>query len=509
MVFVALRLPSIVEPPTLADEGTYADIGWALDHGAVLYRDVWGHYTPGAYWLGAAINLVSSTVLAFHLVLAAVVTLTAFAVWRFCRRFASPTVAWMATMAFIVIASLPTFEGDVLYVETVGALLATWAVVIVTRRARLGMTGALAAGALAAGAVLFKVTFVADGVVIASLPAVVAIASGRRPGRTELRAAAAVVTGGLALLAVAATGLWLGGSMPGLLDVLTNQDERYLQFTTNGGAAVVAGGSGRFLLVLAVVRVAVVLLVGALLAWRLARRRHLAAAVGVWWLTWDLAAVVLSGSGLAHYAQQMAPALCVCAALLVQQLWRRLRAGALLGAAATTLVAWTVCVAALVTPTAEASAVVRQHIGDFASAIVSPRQVIHVVGRGWERVAGVITPDAYSLSFGSQPALVARTVAVIDAHSVRGDRVFVWGRLPWAYTLSGRMPAGRYTSLNSSYALDPGAMPLLVRQLRAHPPAVLVQLEPLPPAVTSLLHALGYRPLAAGGAVAWVAPGGR
>jgi len=46
-VFLVLRLPSLIEPPTFNDEGTYSDIGWALDHGAVLYRDVWGHYTPG------------------------------------------------------------------------------------------------------------------------------------------------------------------------------------------------------------------------------------------------------------------------------------------------------------------------------------------------------------------------------------------------------------------------------------------------------------------------------
>ena len=82
-------MPSLVEPPTFNDEGTYSDIGWALDHGAVLYRDVWGHYTPGVYWLGAAINLVNTSVLAFHLVLAAAVALTAFGIWLFCRRFSS------------------------------------------------------------------------------------------------------------------------------------------------------------------------------------------------------------------------------------------------------------------------------------------------------------------------------------------------------------------------------------------------------------------------------------
>src|SRR5579872_1359614 len=89
VVFVAMRVPSLVEPPTFNDEGTYSDIGWALDHGAVLYRDVWGHYPPGVYWLGAAINLVNTSVLAFHLVLSAAVALTGWGIWVLCRRLAS------------------------------------------------------------------------------------------------------------------------------------------------------------------------------------------------------------------------------------------------------------------------------------------------------------------------------------------------------------------------------------------------------------------------------------
>ena len=105
---VALRLPSLVEPPTFNDEGTYSDIGWALDHGAVLYRDVWGHYTPGIYWIGAAINLVNTSVLAFHLVLAAAVAVTALGIWLLCRRFTSITTAWAATLGFVILSSLPT-----------------------------------------------------------------------------------------------------------------------------------------------------------------------------------------------------------------------------------------------------------------------------------------------------------------------------------------------------------------------------------------------------------------
>ena len=34
LVLVVLRAPSLIEPAQFSDEGTYADIGFAVDHGA-------------------------------------------------------------------------------------------------------------------------------------------------------------------------------------------------------------------------------------------------------------------------------------------------------------------------------------------------------------------------------------------------------------------------------------------------------------------------------------------
>ncbi len=513
-VFIALRLPSLIEPPTFNDEGTYADIGWALDHGAVLYRDVWGHYTPGIYWLGAAINLVHTSVLAFHVALAATVALAAVGVWLFCRRFASETVAWVATLGFVVLASLPTLNGDVLYVEVVGAVLVVAAVLLVARE-RVPAGAAILAGLLLALSAVFKVTFAADAVAVATIPVVLAVASGRKPGVREARTVSLVAGGGLILLGAVAAALWLGGSLPGLLDVVTHQDEAYLQSVSGGGAAAGApsGSVSSVLMLMTVTRILLVLGVGTAITWWLARRRRVGASVAAWWLTWDLAAVVVSGLGLAHYVQQMEPALCICAALLIDRLVGRIRFRELAVAAVTALSAWAVCVVALVGPTVEASAVVSQPVTSFVASIVSPHEIAHQLGRGWERVLGLITPSSYEASFGSQPSLVKESVSVIDAHSGAADRVYVWGRLPWVYALSKRLPAGRYTSLNSSYTLDPGAQPLLIAELRAGPPVVLVALDPLPREITTLLRTKHYRALAPhpgeGAGVTWVAPTSR
>lgn len=511
VVFALLRLPSLVEPPTFNDEGTYADIGWALDHGAVLYRDVWGHYTPGVYWFGAAINLLHTSVLAVHLALAVAIAATGLGIWAFCRRFASAPVAWAATMAFVIVSSLPILQGDVLYVEVLGAMLVVGAVLLVARGTRVSAGAAVMAGVVVAGAMLFKVTFAADAVAVATIPAVVAVASGRRPGRAEARAVALVAAGALLVLGTAAVALWRGGSLPGLVDVLTHQDETYLQSVSGGGAAggiAPVAGVASTLLLMTVTRILVVLVLGTAITWWLARRGHVGASIAAWWLTWGMAAVVVSTLGLAHYAQQMEPALCVCAAMLAALLIHRVTARDAVVAGVASVAAWGVCAIALIAPTAEAATVVPQPLSTFVASIVSAREVTHYLGRGWERVLGVISPASYEASFGPEPALVHRTVSVIDAHSRPADHVFVWGRVPWVYALSARFPAGRYTSLNSSYTLDPGARPLLIGELRADPPAVLVAIEPLPPEVTSLLLQKHYRrlPGRGDGEVVWVAP---
>jgi hypothetical protein len=167
-----------------------------------------------------------------------------------------------------------------------------------------------------------------------------------------------------------------------------------------------------------------------------------------------------------------------------------------------------VAVGALIGPTAEASLVVHQKLSTFVTSIVSPHVVTHYLGGGWERVLGLTSAARYEAGFGPQPTLVQATVAVIDTHTRAGDHVFVWGRVPWAYSLSARFPAGRYTSLNSSFTLDPKALPLLVSELTAHPPAVLVQLQPLPAQITALLTRLNYQGVSmhTDGDIVWIAP---
>ncbi|HKR98360.1 MAG TPA: hypothetical protein VJU79_02485 [Candidatus Dormibacteraeota bacterium] len=489
VVFVVLRVPSLVEPVQFSDEGTYADIGWALDHGAVLYRDVWDNKPPGVYWLASGIAALSPSVIAFHVAASIVTALTAVVVWLLARRLASGAVAWVATFAFVVVASLPTLAGDVFNAEAVGALFAATAVLFLLKGRPIR---SVLAGVLVLAAVLCKATFAADAVVVLTLPLLIAYA--RRDSMRHGFGQAGWTLLGFALTAAAATGVLAAtGSLSGFADTLLHQDLTYLQQVGVGGVVSAAPPSGGVALTaFTASRTVLVVAAGGLVAGWFARRRALSGAALAWWLAWDLGAVMLSARGLVQYVQQLEPVLCVSVAMMVASLLRRTPklwlqvplAGA---------IAWAACIAALLIPMAEVSLVQPQSLGAAASSDVSPKAIGHYLLRGWERALGVISLSKYEAGFGSEPAVVSSTVDCFRTHSTEGQRVFVWGRVPWAYALSGRLPAGQYVTLNAAYIVDPGAEPRLISQLQAHRPVVMVVQGSAPPALDQLLHTSGYR----------------
>jgi hypothetical protein len=489
-LFVVLRVPSLVEPAQFSDEGTYADIGWALNHGAVLYRDVWDNKPPGVYWLAAALTRVSTSVLAFHLLALLIAALGALAVWLLARRLAPARVAFAAACAFVVLSSLPTLAGDVFTAEALGALLSVTAVLSVSGPAR-RLPSLLLGGALAAAALLTKATYAADLAAVFTLPLLLAPARGM-PFGAGLRASLAVAAGALAVVGAALLALALSGSLGGFLDVLLHQDLSYLQQVGINGAVAAAAPPATALTLLTVTRTAALLGAGLLAALLLARRRSVAGSLVVWVLAWQLAGAMLSARGLVQYVQQAEPMLCVAAALLLGRVLPRAHAAVL--AAGSAALAWCAAIAVLLLPMAELSLVQPQPLRAAVAADASPRAVTHVLGLGWQRVFGLITTARFEAGFGDEPRVLGVTLRVLGARSAADQRVYVWGRLPWVYAQSARLPAGRYVTLNAAFVVDPQAEQRLEQDLASHPPAVVVVLQPLPASAQALFARLGYQP---------------
>jgi hypothetical protein len=508
-----LRAPSLVEPPWAADEGAYANIGRALDLGGVLYRTVWDNKPPGVYWLAAAVSAGGASVLRLHLALLVLVAAGTVLVWALGRRLGSPGAGSTAALAFAVLASVPNFDGNQLNAEIAGGVFALGAMLVLVRRLPVGRGRAAVAGALLGAALLFKATFVADLGAALAVPALATLAEGRRPGGAEARRAALMAAGALATLALALLPLALQGALPAFADVVVHQDTRYAlwaQLTGPHGGEPVAFDTtpGPLLQLLGVSRVLAVLTAGAVLALLLARRRGRSAAVVAWWLGCDLAVCMADARGFTHYAQQMEGALALAAALAAAAAWRR---GGLRGrvvAAAAVAAVWPVIIGALFLPRAEAALAQGHRLPPLTLEGSGGRQIPGYYARAARLLLRRTGVDAYRAAFlgSTYPDDLARA-SLLQRHSRPGEPVFVWGwTSSWVYALADRPPASRFIWMNSAYHLYHGAERLLIGDLAAHPPSVLLAEQPLSSELGALLTGRGYTLLHDRAGDCWLAP---
>ena len=498
LLLLLLRLPSLLEPAWYADEGTYSDIGRALDLGAGLYRDVWDNKPPGIYWLTALLELRGPSVALLHGFLALVVAATAVAVWLLGERVAGRLAAILSTFAFLVLASLPNLDGDLYNAEPVGAAFAAFAVLLM-----LGSSGReVPAGVLAGLSLLFKEVFAADLLVVMAIPVLLA---GGRLGRRELRAAGLVAAGAGLVLLAAAVPLAIHGSLGSAVLALTLQDAKYVGWSNGigGGPATVT------LTLLSLTRLVGPVVGGAVAAAWLLRRGRPGAAVIAWWLGCDLAATMLSARGLTHYVQQAEPALALLAgmaALAVLKSGRRLRPAL---AAGLLLLTFPAAQLTLWLPRAEVALAQGEPTPAWEHGNFRSWQLPGYYSAAWLHLSGNLSDSAYAATFPGPVASQAAVAKLFRECSSADQRVFVWGTVHWAYALSDRLPAGRFVSLNTAFSLEPHNQDLLFGDLSARPPAVLVVTTPPPPALSAWLGDRHYArgPSEVAGYPYWVAPG--
>lgn len=120
-----LRLPSFFEPYWYGDEAIYLTIGNALKQGAVLYRDIIDNKTPLIYYfaqVGSQLN--------FRLLLTISMLVSTGLFYTIANKLIKK--AWLvttATLVFILVTTLPTFEGLIPNGELFGLvfiLLGVW-----------------------------------------------------------------------------------------------------------------------------------------------------------------------------------------------------------------------------------------------------------------------------------------------------------------------------------------------------------------------------------------------
>ncbi len=114
ILFFLLRLPSLFEPYWYGDEGIYLALGQGIRHGLVLFRQIHDNKPPTLYYLAA----LAHTVFGFRLLLFLVMIPTIYFFYRLSQKFLkSKILSQVSTFLFLILTSIPLFEGNIANAE--------------------------------------------------------------------------------------------------------------------------------------------------------------------------------------------------------------------------------------------------------------------------------------------------------------------------------------------------------------------------------------------------------
>ncbi len=113
-ISLLLRLPSLFEPFWYGDEGIYLTLGQAIRQGQVLYRDIHDNKPPLLYWVAA----IAGSVFWFRFILMVWLMGTTVVFFKLAKKFFKEDgLALLLTSVFILLTSLPLFEGTITNAE--------------------------------------------------------------------------------------------------------------------------------------------------------------------------------------------------------------------------------------------------------------------------------------------------------------------------------------------------------------------------------------------------------
>lgn len=118
-LFFILRLPSLFEPLWYGDEGIYQVIGTALNHGKLLYSQIFDNKPPLLYWLYAALQSDQFSIRLASLIFGALAVIMFFFLSKkLFENIEKPNnVPLLTTLIFTILFALPTLEGNIANAE--------------------------------------------------------------------------------------------------------------------------------------------------------------------------------------------------------------------------------------------------------------------------------------------------------------------------------------------------------------------------------------------------------
>ena len=165
ILVLVLRLPSFIMPHYYGDEEIYFVMGRAWSEGVPMYSAVFDHKPPLIYVMAG----IAPTMLAFRGLLAGLMVLHTILFWHLAKLFwqkIKPSLAYLSTIIFVLVTTLPTFEGLTVNAELLMMIPVTAAALILWNAKPKEWSKFLIAGLLGGIGWLFKIPVAADMVAI-------------------------------------------------------------------------------------------------------------------------------------------------------------------------------------------------------------------------------------------------------------------------------------------------------------------------------------------------------
>lgn len=462
-----LRAPSINAPMWNVDETIHAAAARQLLDGGLMYRDTIDQRTPLTYYVFAAIFRVAgiNNLAATRIVLGGMIVAIGLSLFLIGRRIRQTATGVWASLIFTAIASYLIYPGDAFAAHT------EWFVILFTTTGALlffgtegcpSLSRSVAVGAVYGLAFLSKQTALIDSLVPLGTLAWLGLTR-HWSGRAVLRSATGIALGLVAVTAAVVLYFVLRGAGRDLLFYTWTYNLKYYGPEVAWTQRLLSCGPF-FIHLRELYPVVLVASVAglAILALRTLQLNPKPALVEtrasdcflLLWCITSFGGAISSGRGFDHYFIQCMPPLAWLAAWLPGWLTRRLR-----------------------------QSLVRRPI-ELRWTLL-PIAALLAVGLNvaWTSAAArKVSP------FPNEQGFVVADF--ILEHTRPDEKIFVWGYSPDIYFYANRAPASRYlyctfqTGLipwtnvapdkDTSYAIVPGAMDTLLRDLRAHRPKIIV-----------------------------------
>lgn len=415
ILVLVLRLPSFVMPHYYGDEEIYFVMGRAWISGVPLYQAMFDHKPPLIYILAG----LAPTMFAFRAVLATVMVVHTILFWKLANYIwgkTKPKLAYIITLIFVLITTLPTFEGLTVNAELLMMMPVTAAVLILlptlknTANERRGEWKSFFwAGLLGGIGWLFKIPVAADMAAIGLFFLIFRETTLWNSIKAFMSKSFLVYT--LAFvgpLALSFAYYYLKGTGPDYLATVLTVNLGYVSSWATSTYEFNPFKSGLF------VR-GVVLVIFALVMYLVRKRLDKYFVLSSLWYGFALFGALLSARPYPHYLQELA----VPAALLIGFIFVTER-----------LLAWIVIGVVI-----GVSVLVQKQINFWAYPTIS------VYKTYWEYVTKQITWPEYLERFDNAPRNY-EIAKYLNERMSEDDQIYIWGTDPTIYNLTNRLPSG-------------------------------------------------------------------